>query len=103
TLRLIEGLGLSGLPAGSTFTEKQACTLLQRHISRKSIRKALAAHYPSGQPIFPPDNPPAEADLFRSENMTKKCSLSLGKKESKALIGRAPQSYRLPTPEQMLA
>ncbi len=103
TLRLIEGLRLSGLSAGSTFTEKQACSLLQGLLSRKSIRKALAARYPQGTDVFPPENPPADADPNGFEHKTKKCSLSPGKKETSTITEASARRYTLPTSEQMLA
>lgn len=90
--RLIEACVLLGLKLGAVVSEPLLCARLKGFFSRETIRKALAACYPDGAPIFcPPDHPPAEADIPGGIDRQKNAFLSGGQKQT------ARKWYVLPT------
>ena len=83
--RLIEAARIKG--AGPVITEALLCRLLKGIISRETIRKALAACFENGQPIFcPPDNPPALAEIPNGMAEQKNAFLLAGQKQTRQFL-----------------
>lgn len=83
--RLIEAARIKGI--GPVVTEPMLCRSLKGIISRETIRKALAACYENGQPIFcPPDNPPALADIPDGMAEQKNAFLLAGQKQTRQFL-----------------
>ncbi len=100
TIRVVEGLRLAGYMAGQRFTCDEALEKLNGRVGRDSIRQALKAITPSGQPIFdslPPRTPnPANADLTKSQNQPNNCFLGTAQKPGKIRRGRPAQVFVMP-------
>ena len=82
-LRVLEGAHLAGLLPGAAFTEAALCRLLAGHISRSTIRKALAAYLTLQTPIFPPCTPPTGVDAAATASGQKNAFLSGGQKQTR--------------------
>lgn len=85
--RTIEAAHLMGIGAGAVITEPMLCRLLKGIISRETIRKALAACYEDGQPVFcPPENPLAVAEIPDGMVRQNNAILSGGQKQTRQFI-----------------
>lgn len=100
TIRVVEGLRLAGYVPGQRFTCDEALEKLNGRVGRDSVRQALKAITPSGQPIFeslPPRTPnPANADIAENQNHPKKCFLGTVQKSGKIRRGRPAQVFVMP-------
>jgi hypothetical protein len=101
-LRAYEGLLLSGMTCGTTFTRKQAGLLLRGVVGDYSIRKALAMRV-NGCPLF--ERATANADPAGGvENKAKTCFVSQQKSTKsrrRQPAHRPAQVYRLPSPDAL--
>lgn len=106
-LRAYEGALLSGVAAGALVTEPELCRLLDQVVSRKTIRKALAATYEDGQPVFemaglrrenplPPQTPPTGVDTGVEKLLRQKNALLSAGHEGTKVAHRPARCYRMP-------
>lgn len=110
-LRTLEALYLAGVQPGQTITERQVLTLLAGQVGRHSIRIALSACLPDGQPLFAPaqkpvlnsKNPsprtptPANAAADPGYSPTKKMPLVRVTKPDKNTTGRPARRFIVPS------
>jgi len=96
TLRVLEGLQRRGVAPGQVFTYREAMQLLSGLVGQWSIRQALAATTPDGQPIFSPSPrppTPTTVDVERDECPSKNCSLISAPKPTINRRGRPTQRF----------
>lgn len=96
TLRVIEGLQLRGVQPEQVFTYREAVQLLSGLVGQWSIRRALTALTPSGEPIFCPSPAPpthSYADIEKPETQSKKMLMIRASKPTKNRRGRQTRRY----------
>jgi hypothetical protein len=105
--RVLDGLILAGLKIHSTFTERQACDLLQQYrVGRRSVMAALKTVLPDGKPLFEKITEPLHASPIHADAVThsktglKKCVLVKGANRVKT-SGRPSAHYHLPDNETL--
>ncbi len=90
--RLLDAARIIRLPENTILTEAQICSSLKGMMCRETVRKALAVSLDDGEAlfrIFPPENPPAEADTDVTKIRQKNAFLSGGQKQTRLF-------YRIP-------
>jgi len=98
-VRVLEGLRLAGLKAGQLVSERTVLELLKGLVGRHSVRLALGAKTPSGQPVFErisPRHPPQRfaANQIRIDRQT---NAYVNETKPDSIPGRRETHFRIPS------